>query len=46
MRIDILYGVGGWCKDCDPTHDHPLNNIIEAKEMPDEDESSETSVEP
>jgi hypothetical protein len=24
-----VYGLGGWCENCDPSHDHPLNNIIE-----------------
>lgn len=29
-----VYGIGGWCENCSPEHDHPLNNIIE--EYPDE----------
>ena len=47
MSTHIIYGIGGCCGDCDSSHDHPLNNIIEAKEMPNEDESEspETSVE-
>lgn len=28
MREDIVYGIGGWCENCDPSHEHPLNNII------------------
>jgi hypothetical protein len=34
--IITTYGVGGFCVDCDATHDHPLNNIIEITEIPDE----------
>jgi hypothetical protein len=29
MSISITYGLGGYCADCDPTHSHPLNNIIQ-----------------
>jgi len=36
---NIIYGVGGWCKDCNESHDHPLNNIIEVIEIPDEEGS-------
>jgi hypothetical protein len=35
MAINILCGIGGYCVDCDPTHDHPLHNIIEQVEVPD-----------
>jgi hypothetical protein len=47
MSQTIVFGLGGYCQDCDPSHDHPLNNIVEVVEMPDKDESesSETSVE-
>jgi hypothetical protein len=34
MRI-ITYGLGGWCENCDETHNHPLHNIIEDIEIPD-----------
>jgi len=27
-----LYGLGGYCAECDDSHDHPLNNIIEVRE--------------
>lgn len=27
--IQVTYGLGGYCENCDPTHPHPLNNIIE-----------------
>jgi hypothetical protein len=34
----IEYGIGGFCEHCAPEHDHPLNNIVYAKEVevPDE----------
>jgi hypothetical protein len=35
--INTTYGIGGWCQNCDPSHDHPLNNIIEQIEIPDEE---------
>lgn len=31
----INYGLGGWCEHCDPSHDHPLNNILSIEEYPD-----------
>jgi hypothetical protein len=31
--INITYGIGGWCENCDETHDHPLNNIIAYEEV-------------
>lgn len=36
MGFIITYGEGGYCKDCDPSHDHPLNNLIEIIEVPEE----------
>ena len=32
--IKTVYGIGGFCQDCDPSHDHPLNNIVEQVELP------------
>lgn len=32
----ITYGLGGYCADCTPDHDHPLHNIVEQYEIPDE----------
>ncbi len=29
--IEIVYGIGGHCENCDESHDHPLNNVIEVK---------------
>jgi len=36
MTTWTIYGEGGYCVDCVPSHDHPLNNIIEETELPDE----------
>ena len=30
--INTVYGIGGWCENCDTSHDHPLNNILEEYE--------------
>jgi len=35
MATNITYGVGGYCENCDDTHDHPLHNIISQEETPD-----------
>jgi hypothetical protein len=34
----VTFGLGGWCENCDATHDHPLHNIVEIIETPDEPE--------
>jgi len=34
--IQTVYGAGGFCENCDTTHDHPLHNIIEIIETQDE----------
>lgn len=36
MATNIIYGEGGWCQNCSTEHDHPLNNILEIQEIPDE----------
>lgn len=36
MRI-ITFGLGGYCENCDETHDHPLHNLISDVEIPDEE---------
>jgi hypothetical protein len=36
MGLVIIYGLGGYCTDCTPDHDHPLHNIVEEIETPDE----------
>lgn len=35
-ELNISYGTGGYCADCDPKHKHPLNNIIEIVEVENE----------
>mgnify|MGYP007089737771 CR=1 FL=1 len=30
---NITYGIGGYCVDCNDTHQHPLHNIIEIVEV-------------
>ena len=39
--IIITYGFGGWCENCDETHDHPLHNIVEIRETPDSETTEE-----
>jgi hypothetical protein len=35
--IEVVFGLGGFCENCDETHDHPLHNIVEVIEIPDEE---------
>lgn len=35
MAQNITFGLGGFCAECDETHNHPLNNILEIIEVPD-----------
>lgn len=30
-----VYGIGGFCENCDASHDHPLNNIVHEEMLPD-----------
>jgi len=39
MGINITYGLGGYCEDCDPSHNHPLHNIISMHEEEDIEEA-------
>lgn len=41
----VTYGEGGYCADCDPSHDHPLHNIIEQVEVPDVEDASAIALE-
>ena len=36
MSTLTVFGLGGYCADCDTSHDHPLNNIISVEVIPDE----------
>jgi len=31
--FETVYGIGGYCPDCNDSHDHPLNNIIAVEEI-------------
>jgi hypothetical protein len=33
MTKIVTFGLGGFCENCDETHDHPLNNIVEEYEI-------------
>jgi hypothetical protein len=35
MASNITFGLGGFCENCDSSHDHPLYNIVEQIEVPD-----------
>ena len=36
----VTFGIGGYCTDCNETHDHPLHNIVEVIEIPDEEDAA------
>lgn len=36
MSRIVTFGLGGYCEDCDGTHDHPLHNVVEVIDIPDE----------
>lgn len=40
MITEIHYGLGGYCQDCSPDHDHPLHNVVEIVEIPDPQETT------
>ena len=44
MAQSVTYGIGGYCENCDPSHPHPLNNLISIEEVPDPIESPDTQV--
>lgn len=44
LKKYITYGLGGWCENCDPSHDHPLHNIIAEGEYEVEEESTDTQA--
>jgi hypothetical protein len=35
MALHTSYGDGGFCENCDNTHDHPLHNIVAEYEIDD-----------
>jgi hypothetical protein len=40
MGLNITYGEGGFCENCDESHDHLLHNIISQKEISDEQDNA------
>jgi hypothetical protein len=36
----IVYGLGGYCAECNDSHNHPLNNIVQIVELPDDSSES------
>lgn len=36
MTRIVTYGLGGYCEDCDESHDHPPHNIVEIIDEPEE----------
>ena len=44
MSKIVTYGVGGWCENCDSSHDHPLNNLISILEVEDTVDEPQTDV--
>lgn len=37
MGYIVTYGLNGYCENCDESHDHPLHNIVEIREVPDDE---------
>jgi hypothetical protein len=36
MAKHYIYGLGGYCPDCNPDiHNHPMNNLVEIEDIPD-----------
>lgn len=33
IEFNITYGIGGYCENCDESHEHPLHNIIHIDEV-------------
>lgn len=44
MIREVVFGLGGYCEDCDETHDHPLHNIVEITETADEPLVEESEI--
>lgn len=40
MSRIVTFGIGGYCAECDESHDHPLHNIVEViEEQPTKEEN-------
>lgn len=44
MAQHVTYGIGGYCKNCDPSHDHPLHNLISVVEIEDAEPLTDTQA--
>jgi hypothetical protein len=44
MGLNIIYGEGGFCENCDNTHKHPLHNIVEQYEVKDNTEQDQRNA--
>ena len=36
----VTYGLGGYCENCTPEHEHPLHNIVFIEEIDGETDSA------
>ena len=43
MIREVVFGIGGWCEHCDPSHNHPPHNIVEIIELPEVVDDGEAS---
>lgn len=37
MAQIVTFGLGGFCENCDESHDHPLHNVVDVVDIPDDD---------
>lgn len=44
MATYIRYGLGGYCEQCDSSHEHPLHNIVETYEYETEEPQADTQA--
>lgn len=44
MTRVVTFGFGGYCADCDESHDHPIHNVIEDIEIIEEPLTEEPEV--
>jgi len=44
MGMYVTYGLGGYCAECDPSHDHPLHNIVAQGEYESEEPQNDVQA--
>jgi hypothetical protein len=44
MGMYVTYGLGGYCAECDPSHDHPLHNIVAQGDYESEEPQTDTQA--